>query len=244
MKLPIWLWILFCGGSVAAGVAAWREERFDDAARAFALAEAEAGDEAPASLLMNRALAALKAGRADEAESAAERAAARGGPAYFGARDFVAGCAAYQRSVILETRADLPNAGPRLFDGAIAFAEAARDAWAAAAARRTDWPEARRNVERALLKIEALKERRADAERNRESRPAPEDPPPPPPAPEPEPEKPPAPKIEPEDTPDDGVLDAAALRRLQERIAAREAEKRKLRREERGRGRTAVERDW
>ncbi len=243
MKLPIWIWLLFCGGSVATGIAAWREERFGDAARAFAAAEAEAGDDAPAALLMNRAYAALKAGRPDEAESAAERAAARGGPAYYGARDFTAGNAAYQRSVILETRADLPNAGPRPFDGAIAYAEAARDAWAAAAARRVDWPEARRNVERALLKIEALKERRADAERNRESRPAPEDSAPPF-KPEPPPDEPPAPKVEPEDPPDEGALDAAAMRRLQERIAARETEKRTIRREERSRGRSTVERDW
>lgn len=67
MKLPIWLWILFCGYLSRRGSPLWREERFDDAARAFALAEAKVGDDA-ASLLMNRALAALKAGRADEAE--------------------------------------------------------------------------------------------------------------------------------------------------------------------------------
>jgi hypothetical protein len=241
-KLPTWLLVLLCGGPTAAGIAAWREGRFADAAAAFAAAESEAGDDAPAALLLNRAYVALKLGRPDEAEAAAERAAARGGPSYYGVRDFVLGSAAYQRATILETRADLPNAGPRPFDGAIAFAEAARDAWARAAATRADWPAARRNVERAILKIEALRERRDDAERNRESRPAPEDlppPPPPPPPPESSTPTPPPPVAD-----DPGALDAAELKRLLERLAAREREKREVRREDRAKNRVAGERDW
>jgi hypothetical protein len=240
MKWPAFLLALLVGAEFAAAVRAFREQRFADAAAQFGALERAEGNAASPELLYDLAVSALAAGDATAAEIAAEKAAARGGPDWYGRRDFVLGAAAYQRCIVAETRADLPGAGPRPFDRAIAYAEFARDAWIRAAASQDDWPAARRNVERAILKIDALNLRREDAAKEAESKPV-EIEEPPPPEPE-EPEKP-APKP-PEEPPAEKDLTAEELRKLVDRLAQRESEKTKVRLQRRDELRSRTERDW
>lgn len=228
----------------AAGEALFREGRFADALAVFTALEAECGDAAPAELLHARALAALGAGSPLEAEVALEKAIARGGAAWLPMRDFVAGSAAFARCERAEAQAAGPEAEPFAFDVAIAHAQAARDAWQSAAVAGSDWPEARRNVERAQAKLDALRKRRGEAiERGKQTRGGETAPPP---TPDPAP-------------PNDGerieeaagplapqVVDLAATQvdELVRRLAEKDREKLALRRTARGTAQAGVEKDW
>ncbi len=233
MKLLVWLCALAAGSAAALGVAAFEDGRADDAARHFADA---ASDNPSASLCMNLALAELHAGRPDAAEAAAERAALAGGRAWFSARDFLLGAAAWKRSFVLETRADLPGAGKDPFAGALAATHEALAAWRSACSSKSDWPAARRNVERALFRIEALRARQEERAREARTRPVTEQPLPPPP-----PAAATAPGPEPVPPADPGRLDKQALDALLAELAAREREKRRVRVAERA---TRSGEDW
>lgn len=251
------LLLLAACSDVGDGVRAYRAGNFEEAHAAFAAAEERAGDGASAALLYDRSLAALRVGELDAAESAAVRAADRD-PDFAGRRDFLLGNVSFARCELAETQANSPEAEPFAFDVAIRYGEAARDAWGAAAASRNDWPEARRNVERALLKIADL--RRQQAARDPNSKKAPDAPTPPRPAP---PTPPPTPTAGPdaEQPPDapgpgaDGTPDAEPgavvaeltpeqVRRLFETLAAKEREKLDVRRERRRTQPPEVTRDW
>ncbi len=240
--LPLLVLALVAAGAAAVdGERAFREGRFAEAHDAFAAAVAAAGDEAAAELLWNEALAALAAGRPREAEIAAEVAAVRGGASFGPRRDFVLGSAAWARAARAESQASGPEAEPFAFDLAIAQVDAARDAWARAAASRADWPAARRNVERALLKRDELVAKRDEARRKAEEerkkdRADPED--------ATEGEEPPRDERAPTAVAQgfDEAPDLAA--RLFERLARKEAEKERLRASVRAARSTDVERDW
>ncbi len=74
---------------------------------------------------------------------------------------FLDGNAAYEGSLALDEAA---AAGDReAFNAAVMRAETALAYWQRAAASRADWPQARRNVERALLRLEELREKRRDS---------------------------------------------------------------------------------
>ncbi|HKE00999.1 MAG TPA: hypothetical protein VKE69_08320 [Planctomycetota bacterium] len=152
------------GDAFREGVEAYRAGRYADALAALARAEQEAGDRAAPELLYDKALAALGAGDPHEAQASAERAAARGGPDLARAADFVRGNAAFLLCESAEKDAEKPDALPDAYDAAIASAETARDAWIAAASREVDDPAARRNVERAVRKIEDLKRKKKERE--------------------------------------------------------------------------------
>lgn len=109
------------------------------------------------------ALAALEEGDLDRAEAAAADAAERGGAAFDALRDFVDGNVAFARCEQAAAQAADAGAEPFAWDIAVKRCEKARDAWARAAATRADWPAARRNVERALLRLEKLRESRRKA---------------------------------------------------------------------------------
>lgn len=149
---------------------AYEQGRFEEAHDSYGAALAEAGDGASAELLANGALAAIRAGKPGDAESFAERAAARGGPEVAARALFLRGSAAFQRCGTATLQADTVEAEPFAFDVAIAYGEKARDLWGAAAATRPDWPEARRNVERALLELDEIREKKREAERRRARR--------------------------------------------------------------------------
>jgi hypothetical protein len=246
--------LLLVAGGTDEGLRAYREGRFADAQRAFAEAEKREGDGASAELLYDEALAALQAGDLSAAESAAERAAARGGARFAAARDFLLGNVAFVRCERAKAVATRPEAEPFAFDAAIALAETARRRWQLAAASRADWPEARRNVERALLETETLRKLKAAAEEKKKkaSSSGPTEPPPPEKSEAPPPqtresgdrraegqesEPAPAPRAS------EVELDAAQIARLFDRLFEQEREKQKLRRETRAR-RTDVEKDW
>ena len=158
---------LFNGDDFAAGVRAYREDRFRDALEAFTKAEKTAGNGASPELLHNRAMAALCAGELIEAEFSAEKAAVRGGPEFAALRDFLLGNTAFARCGKAETEAGMLEADPFAFDTAIAHAEIAGRCWQRAASSRSDWPAARRNVERALLKLKALKKKKEAAKQQK-----------------------------------------------------------------------------
>lgn len=121
-------------------------------------------------LLYNQALAALNAGDLTAAEIAAEKAAARGGPRFHALRDFLLGNAAFARCREAELETMRPLAPEAVFDTAMDRAVTAARFWRKAAASRPDWPEARRNVERALLKIEELKNRKEAARQEQDQK--------------------------------------------------------------------------
>ena len=152
----------------ALGVRAYREGRPQDAARYLRLAAQAAGDAASPELLFDLALASLASGELRQAEIAAEKAAVRGGGTFVPLRDFVLGSAAFARCARAEAQASGPEAEPFAFDIAIGYAIAAQSAWQRAAASRDDWPEARRNVERAQAKLAELRDKKREAQKRKE----------------------------------------------------------------------------
>lgn len=245
----------------ADGVREYESGRFREAMEAFAAAQGTSSDDAPVELSYDEALAALRAGDTSRAESAAARAAAHGGPAFAELRDFVRGNAAFARSRLSEAQARGPEAEPFAWDVAIAQAESARSAWQAAAMSRADWPQARRNVERALLAVERLKALKAKAgeqkARSTASAPnlkkgAPKDPqrgPEIPPPPRPVPPPPPTtgrPDGKPPERADaqQGDLPPGQVMELLQVLAAKEREKLDQRRALQGAPRPGPEKDW
>lgn len=235
--------LLAAGGDFAAGVAAYQAGRHAEALEAFARAEREAGDHPSPELLFDKALAALGAGELRTAEDAAGNAAALGGPEFAALRDFVMGNAAFLRSIEAERETLKPLPPPSAFDVAIAQIEAAQSAWQRAALSRPDWPAARRNVERALLRGERLRERKQAAEQDRQTMPKPRD------VLEPETESqqqepPPVPPQAQTDREPPVELSREQLLALFERVDAKEEQRVALRRSLRAKQRSSVERDW
>jgi hypothetical protein len=232
--------------AVARGFAAFREGRAEAALAELERAVRERGEAAPAELEFDMAIAALASGKTALAEAAAERAFARGGEPYRARRAFVRGSAAFHEGELAAAEAALPDSDPTALDRAIRSVAAARDAWKVAATSRADWPQARRNVERALRKQDELA--RAKAARDRKKAPAPDETPPgpdpsakPPDEPRPNPEASNAPPAVPEVD-----LTPSQIERLLEILQRDEAAKREQRRALRA-ARPAAhpsERDW
>ncbi|MHC4342356.1 MAG: hypothetical protein ACYSX0_19350 [Planctomycetota bacterium] len=239
MRFAILFALLLTGcGEFAAGVDAYREGRYRDAHAAFRKAEA---DDASAELSFNRALAALRAGDLSDAESSAQKAAERG-PAIAPLCGFLQGNAAFERCRMAERQADSVAAEPFAFDVAIAYAKKAARLWQRAAMSRPDWAEARRNVERALRKLEELQKKKeeADPRRRRQADPKPRpDPVPPLPLPKPGTEI----EQDPEVTPQLKELSPEQIARLLDKLAEKEKDKAALRRSTRQQD-SRVERDW
>ncbi|MEN8150366.1 MAG: hypothetical protein ABFS86_11130 [Planctomycetota bacterium] len=226
-----------CGGDDP-GRAAYDAGRFEEAHAAYVAACETAGDDVPAELLVNRAFAAIAAQDFRDAATCAESAesAAVGEVAEFAT--FLRGNAAFGLCELAEVQANTLEAEPFAFDIAISFGESARDHWIAAATGRDDWPAARRNVERAVQKLDVLRAKRERARKLQERRTEK--------TPEPEPEEP---KVEESDDPAEidpalAELSEAEVARLLERLAEKEQEKTDLRREHRKTAQAGVEKDW
>ncbi|MCU0725950.1 MAG: hypothetical protein MUE73_09210 [Planctomycetes bacterium] len=230
-------------GDFREGLSAFEAGRFEEARDAFARAEEEASGTAGAEVLYNRALAALLAGDHRDAEAAAARAAERGDGAVAGPCALLRGCVAFSRSEIAAEQARGPGAEPFALQVAVRYAEAARDFFRDAAVSRPDWPEARRNFERAVSAIEALQREKAEADRNRERVARPDLPPEPdlPPPPE---EVSPSEEADPETRVLETELAPAQVRRLLDRLVEKEREKLALRRSEQRARAAEVEKDW
>lgn len=210
-----------------------------------ALPLAGCGRDADARLLYDRAHEALAAGQLNEADAAAEKAAARGDPGTAMLAGFLRGNIAFAYCGLAERQAGTAAAEPFAFDVAIAYAEKARRFWQLAAMSRADWPAARRNVERALLKLEELKRRKTEFEEQRRRAADPR------PQPKPQPRPEPLPGTGPEEVEQDPAdlaqlseLSPEQVRRLLETLAEKEREKTALRRAEREKRTAGVERDW
>lgn len=156
------------GGGFAAGERAFGEGRFEAAAVAFAAEVAARGDAAPAELHYDLALAWLNAGEVGKATAAIERAAATADPALLRRCAFVRGSIAWQRGAAATRLAQQVEAEPFAVKPALQQVDLARREWQAAAVGDPDWPEARRNVERALrqlAELQALQGRLEEARR-------------------------------------------------------------------------------
>ena len=192
----------------------------------------------------NQALAALEEGSLVAAEVLAEKAAAAGGAAFAARRDFLYGNAAYARSLLATAEAQLEDPDPTALARAIAHVESALEFWKSAAGGPWEWPEARRNAERAMQHREILlRLQEEEARRREESQERSEEPTPP----EPE-EAPPDPgdamdaELQAQAAPADWTEEDLA--RLLQRLEEIEGEKRAVRQRRRERERAAVERDW
>jgi hypothetical protein len=188
----------------------------------------------------DEALAALRANDASRAEAAARRLAAEGGERWAPFSAFVRGNVAFARADAAEAEAARPGGDPAAAEAARMFAEDALAAWRAAAVSRADWPEARRNVERALLRIERLREKSPDRTR-RPKDPPPDDRPPPPPPPAPPREEEPPREATPLVTTD---LPAESVLGVLDTLRTKDRERRSVRRAEREAKARAGERDW
>jgi hypothetical protein len=198
------------------------------------------GDDS-ARVMFNESVAALRGGDLVRAEIAAEKAAARDRE-LAGLGDFALGCAAFIRCEREEIKFFGPLGAAAAISAAIVHAEAARDFWQNAAASREDWPEARRNVERALFKLADLGKKAEDAKARSKPQPIPK------PAPKDDKGIPqsqgedpkPAPRVDPITT----ELSPDQITRVLDRLAEKEKEKVRLRRAERQAHRAQVEKDW
>ncbi|MBL8693399.1 MAG: hypothetical protein JNJ88_04815 [Planctomycetes bacterium] len=174
-------------GSFREGVEALRAGRHAEALEILSSIEGEDPDGAPPELLWDKALAAFGSGDLHTSEASAEKAAARGGERFQRRRDFLRGNVGFRKAQALEQQIDsalskasapggasaaAPLPDPAEYDKAIAQAEAARDAWIQAATgtgalESEHLDAARRNVERALLKIEELKKKKEELEKRK-----------------------------------------------------------------------------
>ncbi|MAB90497.1 MAG: hypothetical protein CMJ90_13705 [Planctomycetes bacterium] len=245
MRILLCMLLLMPGDPFADAMRAYEEGRFSDAVKLFLAAESELGEGAPAELLHDLALAALRAGDLRLAESSAEKAVVRGGPRFVPQRHFILGNVAFKRCLQAEILAGRVEAGPVALDAAILHAETAAESWRRAAVTRSDWPAARRNVERALLKLETLRKTR-DERRKKQGK-KPKNQPPKPPSPERQRD----PSVRGRKINQDRLarmqlkeLSYAQVRRLLEKLSQKEAEKAKLRKKEQAAKRVSGERDW
>jgi hypothetical protein len=180
----------------------------------------------------DRAVAALQQGELRQAEAEAQQLAEPHGL-------FLRGNVAFADCLVAEKQAATAAAEPFAFDVAIALAEKAARLWADAAMSGEDWPEARRNVERALLKEDDLRRRKAQAEQRRRPEPTPK------PNPKPKPNPQGSKKVTEEDPNLDPMLrelPPEQVSRILERLSEKEQEKRTMRRTERSK--RSGERDW
>ena len=153
-------------------------------------------------------------------------------------RAFLRGNIAFAECLLAEKQAMTAAAEPFAFDIAIALADKAERFWSDAAMAR-DWPEARRNVERALLKAAELRRRKSDAERQRRPDPKPQ----PKPKPKPQPDgKKKVTEEDPDQNPMLRELPPDEVLRIFETLSEKEQEKRSMRRKERAK--RSGERDW
>lgn len=200
--------------------------------------------------LVLAALSAIEQDDARTAEGLAERLATRGDREATGWRALLLGLAHDLRSRSAEAEVYGPFPARDALPRALAQAEASARAFLEAAMSREDWPEARRNFERAQRRSLALA-KKLEEQRGEAPPPAPTDP-----ATGPEPTDPASeerPFVQPSDPPPAAPspagfsterTDSDLRRRLFERIAEREREKRALRIDVRAAAASRTERDW
>lgn len=188
------------------------------------------GDAASPRLLFELSCAALEAGALREAEIAAEKLVVRGGAGYTRTRDFLRGNAAFRRCEQAEALALRPESGPEALALAVGYARTALRCWQDCLLATSEWPEARRNAERTLWKLAALKRQQELRQLQQRKKQTPRQAPPPPA------DSPPTAQAPPE-TPTPEML-----RELLELLDEKDRARRELRRARRPSA--EVEQDW
>jgi tetratricopeptide (TPR) repeat protein len=146
--------------TLEAGLERYRSGDIDGAAAIWQRALEAQGEDAPAVLHINAALVALAQGDVAIAHQQAELARPKAGAALAPACDFVMAHVAFEQAKAGLRILRGPEAGPADFDRVLGLASVAREFWRRSAIERSDWPQARRNAERAHLLFEALQNRR------------------------------------------------------------------------------------
>jgi hypothetical protein len=236
------------GGHRAAGAAAWRADDFEGAARHWAAAEPV--EEATAELLYDRVLAEIRRGRPRESIPLIERFATRisGFHRDFAKRsgeecgEFLKGHAAWSMATAAEQLSFSPEAGVPEIDAAILAFTRARGHWRAAGKDDgvESWALALNNAALAASRITALQARREEAaskgaqagankmEKRQDQIPTDGQ----------------TEEVEQDAPGPPSELGPEELRRILDRLAAKELEKRDLRRDKRAAQRRPGERDW
>lgn len=161
-----WHLAVFPSTVVEEGVAAYRSGDFAQATRQFR----QALDRHPADWLhRNLALSALAAGDLELAARSADALARSGRAAPVAWRDFLLGNIAWRRSELAQFEAQGPVPPAGAMARAIAHTEEAIAAWSAADEGVGSWPAARRNLELAVERLEALTQEREQQQGGAES---------------------------------------------------------------------------
>jgi hypothetical protein len=159
----------FAGDAFLRGERAFGQRDFVAAAAAFAEAIAEAGENAPPEWRYDHALASFAAGKLEDAEASAQRAAAVGSEGLRQQALHLLGCVEWKRAEAAAAMAAQVEAEPFLFDQAIERVSKARACWIDAATGDAPRPESVRNAERALLLLQRLREQKAEKDRQRKA---------------------------------------------------------------------------
>ncbi len=241
-----------CGGP-GEGYAHHMAGRHEQALRTWEAESVGADPREQGRLQNNMALAALALGQVEDAEAAAAKAVERGGEQFAPLLAFVRGNLAFERSKQMEHEATRPGGDPKAMEMALMLAEDAQGRWQQAATlRATDWPEARRNVERALIRLKALRDSKRGGRADRPSQPEPGgDPEAGDDKPDdgPEPPKPPTkdgqdPSLPPDDALNRRDLPASKVLGLLDLLAEKDKERLDIRRKARRERSSQVEQDW
>jgi len=238
-----WLWLAAFAlqgpapddSSVEKALADYRAGRYQAAFDAFRHQLDARGEQAPAELRLDAALAALRLSRTRDAEQALQPLVDAPPPAFAADVRFLQGRIAWQRAERAAAAARLADAEPMAWTMATRSLQRAHEHFVAAAHARDDWPAACRNAERALRRLtEVERERDAAAAPGAKQERLPE---PPPPQPGSDPEEV-APVLQ------AAPLSAAELRLLQQRVLQQQRDKLRQRADEQRAATTAGERDW
>lgn len=224
---------------VAAGIVAYRAGRHDAARVEFAAAAAAFGERCPPHVAVDWALAALRTGRPSEAEAAARSLLGSDDAAVRADAEFLLASAAFQHGERAEAAAQLQDPEPMAWPAAERAFDLAHRGFGRAAMLRPEWPEARRNAERAWRRLSEVRRLRAEAEQKgapdrREKQP----PPPPPSRPPDQPPEEAAPGLA------TTALSPAEVGRLLQRVQQQERDKQAVRRLAQRAAAAPGERDW
>jgi len=237
------------GDDFAAGLRSYREGRFGDALQAFTARWRRPAPAPRPSCISTGPWRRWAPGRWPRRNLPPRRPRPAVPP---GSRAGVISCSATPPRARRPGRGGGQPAGGRAvrLDPAIALAEAALAYWQLAAVNQVDWPAARRNVERAVLKLAELRARKARAEAERQKKKAPDA------------EQPQAGRPDPQGgrdalrdelearreaepvEPAAAELTAEQVARLLDKLAEKERDKLELRGRRRQARRLEVERDW
>lgn len=216
-----------------AAVAAYEAGRHAEALAGFRALAAAAGELASPELLGDLALAALRAQRPGDAEPAVQRLLAADDAGERARGAFLSGLCHWQRCDVAEAAAKLQDAEPFAYDVAVKSCRQALAAFLAADAPGAPWPAARRNAERAAVRLAALEKAKDEADAARRSK---QEKAPPPPVPDERKEQEPAPP--------QPAASQADVADVLERLRQKERQKRVVRAAAQGAAATAGERGW